>query len=538
MSLNIADLFEHAVDVVPDRTAIVVDQDRRTYAELDERANRLAHWFLDQGLTTGDHVGIYGLNSEAWVVAMLAAFKIRAIPINVNFRYVTDELTYLFDNADLIALVYDREYAPRIAEVREAVPSLQHFVEVDDGTTGDSAGLPAVPFEEALAAGSPARDFAERSPDDLYVLYTGGSTGMPKGVMWRQEDVWYALGGGIDAYSGEPLDDEYGQSKQAAQSAAPLVSLCCPPLMHGAAQWGTLRFLFEGNTLVFIPKFSAEGVWRLVEREHVATLSITGDAMARPLIEWLDANPDTYDVSSIVAVASSAAVFTPSVKARFFNRFPNLILVDAIGSTETGHNGIAMASAGDKHKEGIGLTVKGLTGSVVLDDDLVPVEPGSGVVGLLARGGNIPIGYYKDEAKTAATFVTSAEGVRYAIPGDFAKVEADGTITLLGRGSVCINSGGEKIYPEEVEGAVKSHPAVFDAIVVGVTDERWGQSVAAVIQLRDGAEAPDVSGLADHCRTTIAGYKVPRRVVVVDEVVRSPSGKPDYPWAKATAEAG
>jgi acyl-CoA synthetase (AMP-forming)/AMP-acid ligase II len=538
MSLNIADLFEHAVDVVPDRTAIVVDQDRRTYAELDERANRLAHWFLDLGLTTGDHIGIYGLNSEAWVVAMLAAFKIRAIPINVNFRYVTDELTYLFDNADLVALVYDREYAPRIAEVREAVPSLRHFVEVDDGSTGDSAGLPAVPFEEALAAGSPARDFAERSPDDLYVLYTGGSTGMPKGVMWRQEDVWYALGGGIDAYSGEPLEDEYGQSKKAAESAAPLVSLCCPPLMHGAAQWGTLRFLFEGNTVVFIPKFSAEGVWQLVEREHVATLSITGDAMARPLIEWLDANPDTYDVSSIVAVASSAAVFTPSVKARFFNRFPNLILVDAIGSTETGHNGIAMASAGDKHKEGIGLTVKGLTGSVVLDDDLVPVEPGSGVVGLLARGGNIPLGYYKDEAKTAATFVTSAEGVRYAIPGDFAKVEADGTITLLGRGSVCINSGGEKIYPEEVEGAVKSHPAVFDAIVVGVADERWGQSVAAVIQLREGAEAPDVAGLADHCRTTIAGYKVPRRVVVVEEVVRSPSGKPDYPWAKATAEAG
>jgi len=538
MSLNIADLFEHAVDVVPDRTAIVVGEDRRTYAELDERANRLAHWFLDQGLTTGDHIGIYGLNSEAWVVAMLAAFKIRAIPINVNFRYVTDELTYLFDNADLVALVYDREYAPRIAEVRAAVPSLRHFVEIDDGTSGDSAGLPAIPFEDALAAGSPARDFGERSPDDLYVLYTGGSTGMPKGVMWRQEDVWYALGGGIDAYTGEPLDDEYGQSKQAAQSAAPLVSLCCPPLMHGAAQWGTLRFLFEGNTLVFIPKFSAAEVWRLVEREHVATLSITGDAMARPLIEWLDANPDTYDVSSIVAVASSAAVFTPSVKARFFNRFPNLILVDAIGSTETGHNGIAMASAGDEHKEGIGLTVKGLTGSVVLDDDLVPVEPGSGVVGLLARGGNIPLGYYKDEAKTAATFVTSAAGVRYAIPGDFAKVEADGTITLLGRGSVCINSGGEKIYPEEVEGAVKSHPAVFDAIVVGVTDERWGQSVAAVIQLREGAEAPDVAGLADHCRTTIAGYKVPRRVVVVEEVVRSPSGKPDYPWAKATAEAG
>ncbi len=306
--------------------------------------------------------------------------------------------------------------------------------------------------------------------------------------------------------------------------------------MHGAAQWSTMRFLFEGNTVVLVPKFDPEDVWSAIEGAGVQNITITGDAMGRPLIETLEANPDRWDVSTVFVVASSAAVFSPSVKARFHDRFPGLILVDAIGSTETGHNGMAIVPTGDKHREGVGVTVKGYEGSVVLDDDLIEVVPGSGKVGMLARGGHIPLGYYKDEVKTAATFVTAENGVRYAIPGDFATVEEDGTITLLGRGSASINTGGEKVYPEEVEGAVKAHPSIFDAVVVGVHDDRWGQRVTAVVQLRDNAEAPELGELAAHCKAMMASYKVPRAMVVVDEVVRSPSGKPDYPWAKQVAE--
>ncbi len=536
MSFNIADLFEHAVDAVPGRTALIIGDVSRTYRELDERANRLANRFLADGIGKGDRVGIHGVNSEAWVVAMLAAFKISAIPININYRYVADELEYLFDNADLVALVHDLTYTPVIAQVIDRVDGIGHFYSIDDGSPTASSGVPSLPVEDAIAGSDPARPSVQRSPDDLYVLYTGGTTGMPKGVMWRQEDVFYALGGGIDAYTGLPVESEFTLAEKAAASTAPLVSLCIPPLMHGAAQWGTLRFMFEGNTVVLVPRFDVELVWSEVERCGVQSLTITGDAMGRPLIEALDAEPDRWDTSSLFVVASSAAIFSQSVKARFRARFPDIILVDAIGSSETGHNGMT-TSADDpsKPREGLGVTVKGYEGSVVLDDDLKPVAPGSGVVGKLARGGHIPLGYHKDEAKTAATFLIAQDGQRYAVPGDFATVEADGTITLLGRGSVCINTGGEKVYPEEVEGALKSHPTVYDAVVVGVPDERWGEQVTALIQLRSGVDAPSSDALVEHCRTQLAGYKLPRTLITVDEVIRSPSGKPDYPWAKQVA---
>ncbi len=538
MSFNIADLFEHAVDAVGDRTALIIGDTVRSYAELDERANRLANRFLADGIAKGDHIGIHGINSEAWMVAMLAAFKISAVPININYRYVADELAYLFDNADLVAVVHDASYGPVIAEVAPRIDGLDHFYVVDDGSDTADSGLGSVPFEAAIASAGPERPSVHRSPDDLYVLYTGGTTGMPKGVMWRQEDVFYALGGGIDAYTGEPVASEYTLAEKAAASPAPLVTLCIPPLMHGAAQWGTLRFLFEGNTVVLVPRFDPELIWSEIERTKVQTLTITGDAMGRPLVETIDAQPDRWDTSSLFVIASSAAVFSPTVKDRFRARFPDAILVDAIGSSETGHNGMATSADDDRPREGLGVTVKGYEGSVVLDDDLKPVAPGSGVVGRLARGGHIPVGYYKDEVKTAKTFVTAADGRRYAVPGDFATVEADGTITLLGRGSVCINTGGEKVYPEEVEGALKSHPAVYDAVVVGVPDDRWGERVAAIIQVRDGEARPADDALTDHCRSQVAGYKVPRTIVAVDAVVRSPSGKPDYPWAKQVAATG
>ncbi|MBS1849277.1 MAG: acyl-CoA synthetase [Actinobacteria bacterium] len=536
MSFNIADLFEHAVDAVPDRTALIIGDVSRTYRELDDRANRLANRFLADGLAKGDHIGIYGVNSEAWMVTMLAAFKISAIPININYRYVAEELEYLFDNADLVAVVHDATYTPVVAEVVTSVAGVARLYAIDDASGVDTTQLGSVDFEAAVTSGAATRPAVIRSPDDLYVLYTGGTTGMPKGVMWRQEDVFFALGGGIEPYSGVPVESEFTLSEKAAASPAPLVTLCIPPLMHGAAQWGTLRFLFEGNTVVLVPRFDAELIWDEVERCGVQTLTITGDAMGRPLVETLIEHPGRWDTSSLFVIASSAAVFSQPVKKLFREQFPDAIMVDAIGSSETGHNGITTAADEQgPNREGLAVTVKGYEGSVVLDENLEPVVPGSGAIGRLARGGHIPVGYYKDEVKTAKTFVIAADGERYAIPGDFATVEADGTITLLGRGSVCINTGGEKVFPEEVEGAIKSHPAIYDAVVVGAPDDRWGERVTAIIQLRMASDRPTDDALVAHCRTRLAGYKVPRTIITVDEVVRSPSGKPDYPWAKTLA---
>ena len=535
MAFNIADLFERAADAVPERTALVVDEHRLTYRELDEQANRMAHHFVEVCLGVGDHIGIHAPNCVEWVVAMLAAFKIRAVPINVNFRYVADELAYLFDNADLAALVHAAEYAPRIAAVRDTVPGLRHLVTIDDGTEPSVNGLGCVSWAEAMAGSSPLRDFGERSPDDHYMLYTGGTTGMPKGVVWRQEDVFYALGGGVDAYTNVRVTSDTQLAEKAAATETPLISLCIPPLMHGAAQWATLRFWFEGNTVVFLPRFDPHDVWAVIERERCNAAMITGDAMGRPLIEALEPDPARYDLSSLFLLTSSAAVFSPTVKDRFLDVLPELLIIDAIGSSESGHNGMVTIGRGQTAMKGGGPTVNAGRDAVVLDDDLEPVVPGSGTVGRIARSGNIPIGYHRDPEKTATTFVTAPDGQRYVIPGDYATVEEDGSITLLGRGSACINSGGEKVFVEEVEATLKAHPGVFDAVVVGVADARWGQSVAAVIQPRDMAAAPTLADLDRHCRLHLAGYKVPRHLHLVDAVERSPSGKPDYRWAASVA---
>ena len=540
MAYNIADLFEHAVDAVPDRVALVLDDHVFTYAELDAAANRAAHHLADQGFGAGDHIGIFGVNSPEWVATMLGSFKIRAVPINVNYRYMADELRYLIDNADLGALIYDDELADRVAAVLPETPRLRHLVHIGDGAASRAAGLDSVGFDAAVATADPGRGFDERSPDDLYVLYTGGTTGMPKGVLWRQEDVFYALGGGIDAYTNEPVTSEMQLAEKAKATETPLITMCLPPLMHGAAQWGLMRFLFEGGTTVLARKFDPHATWRAIARWRVNNMTMTGDAMARPLIEALeelDADPsEDIDLSALFAVASTAAVFSPVVKQRYLDRFPNIILVDAIGSTETGANGMVTVNAGEGdlgNAQG-GPTVRPTRDAVVLDEELRPLTPGSGVVGRLARRGNIPLGYYKDEAKTRATFVTGPEGERYVLAGDMALLQADGGITLLGRGSVCVNTGGEKVFPEEVEGALKAHPAVFDAIVVGVPDERWGQKVAAVVQPREGM-AVTLEELDAHCRSRLAGYKIPRQLTLVDRVERSPSGKPDYPWAQKVA---
>ena len=524
-TFNLADMFEAAVDAFGDREYLVAGGNRRTYAQMEERANRLAHYLDAHGVGPGDHVGIYALNSVEWVEAAWAVFKLRAVWININYRYVKEELRYLFTNADLVALIHQAEFSPQVAALLPDLPDLRLVIGIDDGS-GVPLGPDTVPFEEAMAEGSPERDFAPRSGDDYYILYTGGTTGMPKGVVWRHEDVFYALGGGVDPTTNTRVQspEEMVEKGQGGQ----LTLLPIAPLMHGATQWSILGQSFVGNRTILLAKFDPHEVWRLVSTEKANSIMITGDAMGKPLIEALDEPGVSYDLSSLLAVTSSAALFSAPVKDEFFRHLPNIVIVDAIGSSESGNNGMAtMTKGGTAMKSGPTVSVLGDT--VVFDEDLVPVVPGSGTIGKIARSGDIPVGYYNDPVKTAEVFI-NVDGTRYVMPGDFATIEEGGAITLLGRGSVSINSGGEKIFPEEVESAVRAPPDVFDALVVGAPDERWGQRVAAIIQPRADRH-PTLEDIQAHCRDAIAGYKVPRQLHVVETIERSPSGKPDYRWA-------
>jgi 3-oxocholest-4-en-26-oate---CoA ligase len=522
-AFNLADLFESVVDAIPEREAISCGDRRLTYAQLEDRANRIARHLRDAGLQPGQHVGLYLYNGTEYVEAMLACLKIRAVPINVNYRYVEGELEYLFNDADLVGVVHQREFAPRLAAIKDRLPLLRTFVYVDDASGADVDALGSVEFEAALAEGAPERDFGERSGDDHFVIYTGGTTGMPKGVVWRQEDLFFTgMGGGNPA--GVPIErpEELAEN---AKTRAVVVQFPVPPLIHGAAQLGVFIGFFWGDRVVLVRRFDPEGVWEAVARERVNTMTLVGDAMARPLAEALDRNPGRWDLSSLVYFGSTGAVLSDSVKDQLRGLLPTTIVTENFGSTETGFQGMEAPGAA-----GGGRRFMMTDRTAVFDDDLRRVEPGSGVIGKLARRGRIPLGYYNDPKKTAETFV-EIEGERWTMPGDLATVEADGTIVVFGRGAVCINSGGEKIFPDEVERAVKAHPSVFDAVIVGAPDDRWGERVAAIVQLRPGATLT-LEDLDTHSRTLIAGYKVPRELHVVDRVLRHPSGKPDYPWAK------
>ena len=537
MEFNLADLFESTVDNFGDREYIVAGDKSCSYAEMEARANRLAHFLGSKGVGPGDHVGIYAYNCMEWVETLWAVFKLRAVWVNINYRYVEEELEYLFENADLKALVFAREFTERVAAVAGAMPKLKFSVVLDDGSDADLSALQPAPteYEEAIALGSPERDFEPRSADDHYILYTGGTTGMPKGVVWRHEDVFFALGGGNDPQTDERATRPEVMVERARATGAQSVQLPIAPLMHGATQWSVMGGSFMGRKIVLLANFEPDEVWRLVEEYKVDTVMITGDAMGRPLIEALDAPETERDLSSMFVLVSTAAVFSPTVKDRFFDRFPDLIIIDSIGSSESGNNGMAMITKGHTAMTGGGPTVKAGPNTVVLDTETLEVIPaGSETIGKVGRSGDIPLEYYKDPVKSAETFVTGADGRRYSIPGDFARHESDGTITLLGRGSVSINSGGEKIFPEEVEAAVKSHPDVFDCIVVGTPDDRFGSRVSAVVAPRRDKE-PSLESIQEQCRTKIAGYKIPRELHLVEELVRAPSGKPDYRWAKELA---
>ena len=516
-SFNLSELFEFVVDHCPDREAIVSSERRLTYAQLDERSNRLAHHLASLGVGPGDFVGLQMVNGTEYMEGMLACFKLRAVPVNVNYRYVEAELRYLFEDADLVALIVHAEFAERAQAA--APPGLKHIIVVEDD------------YEDALAAASPARDFAGRTSDDIYVVYTGGTTGMPKGVLWRHEDIFKAALGGGDVFQ----SGNFIAAPEELPSRIPdpgMTTLPTPPLMHSSAAWLAFSTIYGGGKMVLAPhgRFEPDTILGLIGSEGVNTVVVVGDAMARPLMEAYEAKPEAYDLSTLIVIGSGGAILSAANKTRLSELFPNVMIVDGFGSSETGTLGSKTSMAGSE-SSGPRFSVHGQT--LVLDDDMKPVEPGSEVVGRLARKGHIPLGYHKDPAKTAATFV-EFEGERYVLPGDMATVDADGTVVLLGRGSGSINTGGEKVFPEEVEAALKAHPDVVDAVVVGLPDERWGERVTAVVEPRPGS-TPPLEELQAFCRERIAGYKVPRAVCLVEHMVRSPSGKADYRWAKEYA---
>ncbi|QTJ66072.1 acyl-CoA synthetase [Rhodococcus sp. ZPP] len=528
MAYNLADLFEHSVDAMPDRVALIAAGRRITYRELEDRANRLAHNLLEAGLTTGSHIGVHLHNSIETVETLLAAFKIRAVPININYRYTSDELAYVYGNADLEAVVHHRVYSPRIAEVLPSLPKIRYTVVVEDDLGGVGLHSDSVPYEEALS-GSGRRDFGERSNDDVFIMYTGGTTGRPKGVVWTHESIWRVLAGGLDFYTGEAIEDEYQQSRVGSEGE-PTLWFALPPLIHAAAMMPTLTALFSGNTVLLESKFDPHRTWELVERHRVQILIITGDAMGRPLIEARQSS--RTDTSSLAVVASGAALFSPVIKDAFLDAFPNLVVSDSIGASETGFGGIGFATKGQKQVGGPRVPA-GRYAMVIGDDDR-PIEPGSGNDGWFAKGGYVPLGYYNDPEKTKEIF-REVDGKPVVVTGDRARIEEDGSITLLGRGNMVINTGGEKVFAEEVESAVKAYRDIYDAIVVGVPDERWGHRVSAVVQPRDGAGI-DFDGLEHHVRQSLAGYKIPRLLWVEDAVQRTPSGKPDYRWAQGVTK--
>jgi acyl-CoA synthetase (AMP-forming)/AMP-acid ligase II len=532
---NLADLFERVVDAAPEREVIVSAARRLTYRQLDDRANALAAVLAGLGVRAGDHIGLQLLNGSEYLEGMLAAFKLSAVPVNVNFRYVEGELRQLYEDADLVAVIYHRQFGSRVAAASAGLAVLRHQLAVADGSAvGAPAG--AIDYDAALSSAATARpDGSNRSGDDRYIAYTGGTTGLPKGVVWRQEDIFFAAMGGGDVFQ----SGNFIASPEEIVDRMPEVGgtiLTTPPLMHVSAQWGVFHSMFAGGRIVFPPPgaFDPDVIWSLVASESVNILTIVGDAMAQPLstaVERAAAAGRPYDVSSLIVIGSGGAVLSHTAKKRLAELIPTIMVVDGFGSSETGVVGSKLHSADDTSTAPT-FTVNAQT--QVLGDDGRPVVPGSGQVGRLARKGHVPLGYYKDEAKTRATFL-EVDGERWVLPGDNATVDDDGTVVLLGRGSTSINTGGEKVYPEEVETALMTSPDVADVIVVGLPDERWGQRVVAVVSPAPGA-APDLDRLREHARGLLAGYKLPRELVVVGLVERTPAGKADYKWARAVAE--
>jgi 3-oxocholest-4-en-26-oate---CoA ligase len=544
MEFNLADVNDAVSAAVPDRECIVWRNRRLTYREVAERSNRLANHLIGAGLGSHTergalgghesgqaHLACYLHNGNEYIEAMLGSYKARVAPFNVNYRYVAEELRYLLNDASATAIVFHSAFAERLIEVLPDLPSLSVLLQVDDGTAADL--VPGAQwYEDALAAASPEQPDIQRSPDDLYILYTGGTTGMPKGVLWRQADIFVGAMGGRNLGTGGEWESMDQVVEAAQNGGARLVP--APPFMHGAGHWLAFNALTGGSTICIQDDtvgLDADDVWRTIEREKVNILLIVGDAFGRPLVDQLEVVAEQgkpYDLSSMLMVISGGAPLNSTIKDRFLAQLPTVMVMDAVGASETGSQMSHMSAAGQAASTG---TFTPGPGAAIVSEDLsTALEAGHEEEGWLAQKGRVPLGYLGDADKTARTFPVIG-GTRYSVPGDRARLTADGIIELYGRDSVTINSGGEKIFAEEVEQAIAHHPDVYDVVCAGRVSERWGQEVVAVVQLRDGATATEDDLLAE-AATHVARYKLPKAFVFRDAIVRSPAGKADYRWAK------
>jgi fatty-acyl-CoA synthase len=535
--LNLAVIHEAIAEAIPGRECLVHRDRRLTWAQVTDRSRRLGDLLRAHGLgcrrsraelenweSGQDHVGLYLYNGVEFLEGMLGVFKARAAPFNVNYRYVDEELVYLFENADAKAVIFHACFAPTLARIRRRLPRVGLWLQVEDGS-GEPLLEGALDYEDALASASPMSP-RDLSADDLYLLYTGGTTGMPKGVLWRQEDIFSA------ALAPRGVERSVAALVERAKRDG-IRALPTPPFMHGAAHWVAFNMWHVGGTLIVQSnprRLDPDDIWSTVERERVNALTIVGDAFGRPLLDGL-AKRD-YDLSSVRLLTSSGAILSAALKGEFLRAIPGLRILDALGSSESGLQASQISRAGGKASTGDFVLAED---NVILREDLSEVvPPGSDEQGWLARRGFVPLGYYRDAEKTLRTFPV-VNGVRYSVPGDRAIAEADGRLRLLGRDSVTINSGGEKIFAEEVEQALKHHPSVYDAVVVGTPHPRWGQQVTAIVALREGTRSSE-DELRSAAEAHIARYKLPRAFVFVDQILRSPSGKADYRWAKQKAE--
>ncbi|AZG45994.1 acyl-CoA synthetase [Gordonia insulae] len=536
MKFNLADVFETVADSVPERIALSYEGRQISYAELDRLSNQVAHMLSAAGIGAHDNVSLFLKNSVEHVTSLLGLLKVRAVPVNINYRYTNSELHYIFDNSDSRAIIVELpEHQRSVAQLLPELPSVRTvFVigELENELSDAAVDLPGdrsvdiVSFADAEQTPT-VRDFEERNGEELYLLYTGGTTGYPKGVMWQHDDFFRKPLSGGNPYGDARKD--LAEIATAVKDFPSIAFLLAAPLMHGAASYSLFTFFTLGGRLVIQRDFNPTAIVAEVEKEGVQIILIVGDAMGMPLVEEFERRAGEVDLSSLFSVTSGGAIWSQHVRDRFLAVKPDLVLRDNFGASESGNDGeIMMDDNGN-------LRVPPSDKMMVVDERHHKIEPGSGEVGYIARIGNVPLGYYKDEEKTAKTFPTLPDGTRISILGDMGTVEADGTIVFLGRGSQCINTGGEKVYAEEVEATLHAHPAVADALVVPVPDERYGQRVAAVIQVADGAVEPTLEEIQDHCRETLARYKAPRTVVFVDEVKRTPAGKADYRWAKGAA---
>ena len=519
---NFADVWEVVADTVPDAPALIHGDHRVSWEDFDRRADAVAQWLLDAGVAQQDKLAQYLYNCPEYLESTFAVFKTGLVPVNTNYRYTDDELVYLWDNADAVGVVFHGAFVERIEGLRDRVPGIRHWLWVDDGS-GECPPW-AFPYEEA-AAGKAERVVAPwgRSGDDLLMLYTGGTTGMPKGVMWRQDDLFARINGGN--LLRVPEDGGLDGIRKAVVGAGPRIIPACP-LMHGTGSFTSIGALNIGGCVVTLTNRHFDPVELLdtIDRDNVNVIAIVGDAFAKPILAALDGRPGHWKLSTLLAVISSGVMFSEETKRGLLHHHPTMMLVDAFSSSEAlGMGSSVSTGTSTEHTAHFAL---GPDVRVIDPDTLESVTPGSGQVGVLALGGRNPVGYYKDETKSSSTF-KEIDGIRYSIPGDYATVDDDGSIQLLGRGSVVINTGGEKVFPEEVEEALKTHPDVRDAVAVGIPDERFGEVVAAVVEPRPGAR-PREADLIDHVKGHLAGFKAPKRVRFVTSVERSPAGKIDY----------